>query len=97
MVAIRNRKNKAYILLEGLVALSVLVTITSLFLSAMEVSRRQQAEDLYQQEVLNVAKMAVQMGQDNLSLNGVKVTVQRSDKVLAVYHEGREVARVEKN
>ncbi|WP_367985900.1 competence type IV pilus minor pilin ComGE [Streptococcus sp. ZY1909104] len=97
MVVIRNRKNKAYILLEGLVALSVLVTITSLFLSAMEVSRRQQAEGLYQQEVLNVAKMAVQMGQDNLSLNGVKVTVQRSDKVLAVYHEGREVARVEKN
>lgn len=78
-------------------ALSVLVTITSLFLSAIEVSRRQQAEGLYQQEVLNVAKMAVQTGQDNLSLNGVKVTVQRSDKVLAVYHEGREVARVEKN
>ncbi len=78
-------------------ALSVLVTITSLFLSAMEVSRRQQVEGLYQQEVLNVAKMAVQTGQDNLSLNGVKVTVQRSDKVLSVYHEGREVARVEKN
>lgn len=78
-------------------ALSVLVTITSLFLSAIEVSRRQQAEGLYQQEVLNVAKMAVQTGQDNLSLDGVKVTVQRSDKVLAVYHEGREVARVEKN
>ncbi|MDW8743326.1 competence type IV pilus minor pilin ComGE [Streptococcus suis] len=97
MVVIRNQKNKAYILLEGLVALSVLVTITSLFLSAMEVSRRQQSEGLYQQEVLNVAKMAVQTGQDNLSLNGVKVTVQRSDKVLAVYHEGREVARVEKN
>ncbi|HFI0326754.1 TPA: competence type IV pilus minor pilin ComGE [Streptococcus suis] len=96
MVAIRKQKNKAYILLESLVALATLVTICSLILSAVDAGRRRQAWELEQQEVLNLAQMAVQTGQDKLALNGVAVQVQRTSDRVAVFHEGKEVLSVVK-
>ncbi|HEM3343737.1 TPA: Type II secretory pathway, pseudopilin PulG [Streptococcus suis] len=96
MVAIRKQKNKAYILLESLVALATLVTICSLILSAVDVGRRRQAWELEQQEVLNLAQMAVQTGQDKLALNGVTVQVQRTTDKIIVFHEGKEVLSVVK-
>ncbi|HFI0419476.1 TPA: competence type IV pilus minor pilin ComGE [Streptococcus suis] len=96
MVVIRKQKNKAYILLESLVALATLVTICSLILSAVDVGRRRQAWELEQQEVLNLAQMAVQTEQDNLALNGVTVQVQRTAERVAVFHEGKEVLSVVK-
>ncbi|HFI0036874.1 TPA: competence type IV pilus minor pilin ComGE [Streptococcus suis] len=96
MVAIRKQKNKAYILLESLVALATLVTICSLILSAVDVGRRRQVWELEQQEVLNLAQMAVQTGQDKLALNGVTVQVQRTVDRIAVFHEGKEVLSVVK-
>ncbi|WP_105096848.1 competence type IV pilus minor pilin ComGE [Streptococcus suis] len=96
MVAIRKQKNKAYILLESLVALATLVTICSLILTAVDTGRRRQAWELEQQEVLNLAQMAVQTGQDKLALNGVTVQVQRTDDKIIVYNEGKEVLSVVK-
>ncbi|HFR3757054.1 TPA: competence type IV pilus minor pilin ComGE [Streptococcus suis] len=96
MVAIRKQKNKAYILLESLVALATLVTIYSLILSAVDAGRRRQAWELEQQEVLNLAQMAVQTGQDNLALNGVTVQVQRTADKIIVFREGKEVLSVVK-
>ncbi|WP_009909095.1 competence type IV pilus minor pilin ComGE [Streptococcus suis] len=96
MVAIRKQKNKAYILLESLVALATLVTICSLILSAMDVGRRRQAWELEQQEVLNLAQMAVQTGQDKLALNGVTVQVQQTADKIIVFYEGKEVLSVVK-
>ncbi|HEP1837294.1 TPA: Type II secretory pathway, pseudopilin PulG [Streptococcus suis] len=96
MVVIRKQKNKAYILLESLVALATLVTICSLILSAVDAGRRRQAWELEQQEVLNLAQMAVQTGQDNLALNGVTVQVQRTADEIIVFHEGKEVLSVVK-
>ncbi|HFH9947383.1 TPA: competence type IV pilus minor pilin ComGE [Streptococcus suis] len=96
MVAIRKQKNKAYILLESLVALATLVTICSLILSAVDAGRRRQAWELEQQEVLNLAQMAVQTEQDNLALNGVRVQVQRTADNMIVFHEGKEVLSVVK-
>ncbi|HEL1757336.1 TPA: Type II secretory pathway, pseudopilin PulG [Streptococcus suis] len=96
MVAIRKQKNKAYILLESLVALATLVTICSLILSAVDAGRRRQAWELEQQEVLNLAQMAVQTEQDNLALNGVIVQVQRTADKIIVFHEGEEVLSVVK-
>ena len=97
MVIIKKQKNKAYILVEGLVALATLVTICSLLLTAIDTGRYQQLKGLEQQEVFNVAQMAVQTGQSNLSLNGVRVTVERSVNYIRVYHEGQEVLYVAKN
>ncbi|HFI0435666.1 TPA: competence type IV pilus minor pilin ComGE [Streptococcus suis] len=96
MVAIRKQKNKAYILLESLVALATLVTICSLILSAVDAGRRRQVWELEQQEVLNLAQMAVQTEQDNLALNGVTVQVQRTADKIIIFHEGEEVLSVVK-
>lgn len=83
-------------MLESLVALATLVTICSLILSAVDVGRRRQAWELEQQEVLNLAQMAVQTEQDDLALNGVAVQVQRTLDRVAVFHEGKEVLSVVK-
>lgn len=83
-------------MLESLVALATLVTICSLILSAVDVGRRRQAWELEQQEVLNLAQMAVQTGQDKLALNGVTVQVQRTTDKIIVFHEGKEVLSVVK-
>lgn len=83
-------------MLESLVALATLVTICSLILSAVDTGRRRQAWELEQQEVLNLAQMAVQTEQDSLALNGVTVHVQRTAGRIAVFHEGQEVLSVVK-
>lgn len=70
--------------------------ITSLFLAAINQGRHQQIEDYQQQEILNVAKMAVQTGQDELALNGVKVQLVRGEEQIRVYHGNKEILNVEK-
>lgn len=83
-------------MLESLVALATLVTICSLILSAVDAGRGRQAWELEQQEILNLAQMAVQTEQDNLALNGVTVQVQRTADKIIVFHEGEEVLSVVK-
>lgn len=97
MVAIKKRKIKAYILLESLIALAVLVTIVTLILTEINRDRQELVASLHRQEVLNVAQMAVQTKQDNLSLNGETVQVQRSSTSIRVYEDGKEVLHVVKN
>ncbi|WP_165212381.1 competence type IV pilus minor pilin ComGE [Streptococcus tangpeifui] len=97
MVAIKKRKIKAYILLESLIALAVLVTIVSLILGEINRNRQELAVSLHRQEALNVAQMAVQTKQDQLSLNGVTVQVQRTSTSITVYEDGKEVLHVSKN
>ena len=97
MVTIKKQKLKAYILLEGLVALALLATIISLVLGEMDRSRTQMQESLHQQEVLNVATMAVQTGQDHLAINGVEVRMVKYDNEISVYDGQNEVLHVTKN
>lgn len=97
MVTIKKQKLKAYILLEGLVALALLATITSLVLGEMDRSRIQMQESLHQQEVLNVATMAVQTGQDHLAINGVEVRMVKHGNEISIYDGQNEVLHVTKN
>lgn len=97
MVIIKRQKLKAYILLESLAALALLATITILVLGEMDKSRQQMQDSLHQQEVLNVATMAVQTGQDDLVMNGVEVHITRRDGELYVYDGQKEVMHVKKN
>lgn len=97
MVAIKKRKIKAYILLESLIALAVLVTIVTLILTEINRDRQELVASLHRQEVLNLAQMAVQTKQDSLSLNGVTAQVQRTSTSIRVYENGREVLHVAKN
>ncbi len=95
MVVIKKRKSKAYILWESLLALAVFAMIATMILSAVDTARQQQTQLLQEQEVLNVAKMAVQTDQDTLSVNGVTVQVERSQQHIRVWSAGKEVLHVQ--
>lgn len=97
MVAIKRQKLKAYILLESLLTLAVFALVTSLLLAAINQGRRQQVQAYEQEEVLNLAKMAVQTGQEELSLNGVQVRLVRDSQQIRVYHENKEILHVKKD
>ncbi len=76
MVIIVRKKIRAYILLESLVGLAILVTITSLVIS--EINRQQShiARRQHEQEVLILARMAVQTDQKILEANGVNIRIE---------------------
>lgn len=83
-------------MLESLLTLTIFALITSLLLAAINHGRQQQVQDYQQQEVLNIAKMAVQTGQEELNLNGVHVKLVRNEKEIRVYHDGQEIMYVQK-
>ena len=84
--ALRKQKIKAVILLEAVVALAVFASIATLFLGQIQQNRRLEAEILQKEEVLRVAKMALQTGQNQVKVNGVEIQVFASEKGLEVYH-----------
>ena len=84
--ALRKQKIKAVILLEALVALAIFASIATLLLGQIPQNRRLEAEILQKEEVLRVAKMALQTGQNQVKVNGVEIQVFASEKGLEVYH-----------
>lgn len=74
--------------------MAVLVLVSGLILEQINTNRRLMAKNLYQQEVLSVATMAVQTKQDQLTLNGITVTVKRSKQGITVYESGKEIIHV---
>lgn len=84
--ALRKQKIKAVILLEEVVALAVFASIATLLLGQIQQNRRLEAEILQKEEVLRVAKMALQTGQNQVKVNGVEIQVFASEKGLEVYH-----------
>ncbi|WP_277290529.1 competence type IV pilus minor pilin ComGE [Streptococcus orisratti] len=96
-MVIIKKSVKAYILLESLLSLGILALIVSLVLGEVDKNRQQVAESLHQQEVLNVAAMAVQTDQEDLILNGVNVHVERNKEGVSINENGRIVLQVSKN
>ena len=96
MEKLRNQRLRASLLFEGLIALAIFASLTTLVLGELGHSRQQRLEELRQAEVLRVAKMAIQTRQDQLTINQVSVQVEKSAKSLKVYHEGKVVIAVEK-
>ena len=84
--ALRKLKIKAVILLEAVVALAIFASIATLLLGQIQQNRRLEAEILQKEEVLRVAKMALQTGQNQVRVNGVEIQVFASEKGLEVYH-----------
>lgn len=84
--ALRKQKIKAVILLEAVVALAVFASIATLLLGQIQQNRRLEAEILQKEEVLRVAKMALQTGQNQVKVNGLEIQVFASEKGLEVYH-----------
>ena len=96
-MVIIKKSVKAYILLESLLSLGILALIVSLVLGEVDKNRQRVAESLHQQEVLNVAAMAVQTDQEDLILNGVNVHVERNKEGISINENGRSVLQVSKN
>lgn len=69
-------------------ATSLFALVVSLVLTSIEASRRQNEDLLLRQECYQVAKMALQAQEDELKLNGQKVTVVRTEEGMAMYAEG---------
>ena len=74
----------ASILIESLVALGLFAMITTLLLG-----------DFKEVEVLSVAQMALQTGQNHLEANGIQVQVEKDADQIMVYHQGKVVLHVE--
>ena len=87
---------KASILLEALVAMAVFAAIASLLLGQISQSRQEQIRLLQEEEVLRVARMAMQTGQESLTVNGITVRQVKTDRQLTVYHQEEKVLSVKK-
>ena len=70
MESLKRRRMEASILLEALVAMAVFAAIASLLLGQISQSRKEQTRLLQEEEVLRVTRMAMQTGQENLTVNG---------------------------
>ena len=88
--ALRKQKIRAVILLEAVVALAIFASIATLLLGQIQKNSQQnrqlEAEILQKEEVLRVAKMALQTGQNQVNINGVEIQVFSSEKGVEVYH-----------
>ena len=96
MEKLRNQRLRASLLFEGLIALAIFASLTTLLLGEIRQSRQRRLEELQKAEVLRVAKMAIQTRQNQLTINQVSVQVEKSAKSLKVYQEGKVVIAVEK-
>ena len=82
----KKQKIKAVILLEAMVSLAIFASIATLLLGQIQESRKREAELLKQEEVLRVARMALQTGEKQLTVNGLMVDVVSNERGLEVYH-----------
>lgn len=94
---LKKQQIKATILLEALLALGIFSIIASLLLHQISYSRRETLAILQKEEVLRVAQMALQTGQDQLQLNGIQVQVKRNKDQIRVFYQGEELIHVEKS
>ena len=81
----KKQRIKAVILLEALISLAIFASIATLLLGQIHESRRQEARLIEQEEVLRVARMALQTGQKQLTVNGFTVDVISNERSLEVY------------
>ena len=82
----KKQKIKAVILLEAIISLAIFVSIATLLLGQIQENRRMEAEILQKEEVLRVARMALQTEAETLTVNGITIRVLSSEQGLEVYH-----------
>lgn len=92
--ALRKQKIRAVILLEAVVALAIFASIATLLLRQIQKNRQEEAKILQKEEVLRVAKMALQTGQNQVKINGVEIQVFSSEKGLEVYYGSEQLLAI---
>ncbi len=93
--ALKKQKIRAVILLEAVVALAIFASIATLLLGQIQQNRQLEVEILQKEEVLRVAKMALQIEKSQLTLNGVEIQVFSSEKGVEVYHGSEKLFAIE--
>lgn len=91
----KKQKIKAVILLDAVISLAIFASIATLLLGQIQESRRQEARLIEQEEVLRVARMALQTGQKQLTVNGVTVDVVSNEQGLEVYHGTEKILAIQ--
>ena len=91
----KRQKIKAVILLEAVISLAVFASIATLLLGQIQESRRQEARLLEQEEVLRVARMALQTGQNQLTVKGLTVDVVSNERGLEVYYGTEKILAIQ--
>ena len=66
--------------------LAIFASIATFLLGQIQESRKRELELLKQEEVLRVARMVLQAGQKQLTVNGLTVHVVSNEQGLEVYH-----------
>ena len=92
---IKKASVPASILIESLVALGFICHDYDLIVREIRRSRKERLADFKEVEVLSVAQMALQTGQNHLEANGIQVQVEKDADQLTVYHQGKVVLHVE--
>ena len=92
--ALRKQKIRAVILLEAVVALAIFASIATFLLGQIQKNRQEEARILQKEEVVRVAKMALQTGQNQVNINGVEIQVFSSEKGLEVYYGSEQLLAI---
>nr|WP_235925360.1 competence system putative prepilin ComGE [Streptococcus catagoni] len=72
-----------------------MLIIVSLFLDAMRVNQKFMAKTRQREEVLTAAIMAVQTKENNISVNGVTINIERNHKGIAIIEKNEKILRVQ--
>ena len=76
-------------------ALAIFASIATLLLGQIRQNRQLEVEILQKEEVLRVAKMALQIEKSQLTLNGVEIQVFSSEKGGEEYHGTEKLFAIE--
>lgn len=96
MEIIKRQVVNAYILLEGIISLGIMVVIVSLMLTGIRSNQEFIAEARHHEEVMGVALMAVQTKRDNMNVNGCQVRIVRTERKIHIFENNQSVFSLEK-
>ncbi len=97
MVNIKKQVIRGYILLESLIATALFALLVGLVLTEISASRKRQEAYLQQEEAYQVAKMALQTGASQLSLNDQEVSVSKAEHGLVISQKGETIVSITEN
>lgn len=94
---IRKKSLEAYLLLESLIAMSLLVFFVTVILEqAIQIKKQTEMENR-DIEALNVAHMAIDTGKKYLKLNGVEISIEETTSQMTIRESGKVLIVLEKN
>lgn len=94
---IRKKSLEAYLLLESLIAMSLLVFFVTVILEQVIQVKKQTEMENKDIEALNVAHMAIDTGKKHLKLNGVEISIEETTSKMTIRESGKVLIVLEKN